>query len=298
MAFMDDYRPDRLVLGHNQFFGVNHLSSARGAATEQYFSRIDNVIEVIRHAYHAGVTGLMLSTHERARDIAEALRKDKELSEGLHLHILLPYMAKYVRMANENGPIAMLEQTLKQASWAERFSIGLKTGLGVVRKDLLSIIESLMRIELLPFKGLQVKSVFLHNALTDMIAALRAEEVVHCFMKNIEQDQKACPAFCTLSSGILMRYLAEIGVANPLIMAPFNPSGFQMNPSRQECEQVLADKPCRLIAMSVLAAGHVKPNAAIAYLNTLPRLSSVVFGASSKGHIDQMVAECRELVIR
>ncbi len=234
---------DKLILGHNQFFGVNHLSSARGAATEQYFSKTENVISLVRTAYRAGVTGLMLSTHERARAIAEALRNDRELSSNLHLHILLPYMAKYVRMANESGPITMLEETLKQATWGERITIGLKAGVGVVNKDLLGILGALIKTELLPFKGLNVQSVFLHNSLTDMLAALRATEVVRFFAKAIGEEYGACPAYCTLSAGLTMSYFRDIGLESPLIMAPFNPAGFQMNPSRERCEQLLRSTP-------------------------------------------------------
>jgi hypothetical protein len=279
---------DRLILGHNQFFGVNHLSSARGVATERYFSRTENVVSLVRAAYYAGVTGLMLSTHERAREIAEAIRNDSELASGLHLHILLPYMAKYVRMANERGPIAMLEETLRQATWSERLAIGLKAGMGLVRKDLFATLEALVKIELLPFKGLNVQSVFLHNSLTDMVAALRAKDVAQFFVRNIAEEHGACPAFCTLSAGVSMTYFRDIGLENPVIMAPFNPAGFQMNPSRERCEQLLREYPCHMVAMSTLAAGYVKPADAAAYLSSLTGIDSIIFGASSAGHIKEL----------
>jgi hypothetical protein len=279
---------DKLILGHNQFFGVNHLSSARGVATEQYFSSTENVISLVRTAYRAGVTGLMLSTHERARAIADAIRSDSELSSNLRLHILLPYMAKYVRMANERGAISMLEETLKQATWAERLAIGLKAGTGVITKDLPTILAALTTIELLPFKGLNVQSVFLHNSLTDMLAALRSAEVVKFFVKNIEEEHGACPAFCTLSAGLTMSYFRDIGLEAPVIMAPFNPAGFQMNPSRERCEQLLEEYPCQMVAMSVLAAGHVKPADAARYLSSLAGIDSIIFGASSPGHVTEL----------
>jgi len=279
---------DKLILGHNQFFGVNHLSSARGVATEQYFSSTENVISLVRTAYRAGVSGLMLSTHERARAIADAIRSDAELSSNLHLHILLPYMAKYVRMANERGAISMLEETLKQATWRERLAIGLKAGTGVITKDLPTILAALTTIELLPFKGLNVKSVFLHNSLTDMLSALRSTEVVKFFVKNIEEEHGVCPAFCTLSAGLTMSYFREIGLEAPVIMAPFNPAGFQMNPSRERCEQLLQEYPCHMVAMSVLAAGHVKPADAALYLSSLSGIDSIIFGASSPGHVTEL----------
>jgi hypothetical protein len=45
--------------------------------------------------------------------------------------------------------------------------------------------------------------------------------------------------------------------------------------------------------MQVLAAGALSPKEAMEYLGTLPNLESVLFGASSKGHIK----ETQELIL-
>jgi hypothetical protein len=70
-----------------------------------------------------------------------------------------------------------------------------------------------------------------------------------------------------------------------VIATAFNGVGFQMNPSREECERALADVnfPC-VIAMSVLAAGYLKPAEAIDYVLTLPNLKGVVVGVSKEHH--------------
>ena len=44
--------------------------------------------------------------------------------------------------------------------------------------------------------------------------------------------------------------------------------------------------------MQVLAAGALRPKEAIEYLGQFPRIESVLFGASSKGHIQ----ETKELI--
>jgi hypothetical protein len=57
-----------------------------------------------------------------------------------------------------------------------------------------------------------------------------------------------------------MKYLAT----------PFNKVGFLMNPSRTECEKASADlSEPTVIAMSILAAGYLKPKEAINYLQSL-----------------------------
>ena len=41
------------------------------------------------------------------------------------------------------------------------------------------------------------------------------------------------------------------------------------------------------MAMQCLAAGALKPEEAMDYVNRFPKIESVVFGASSKAHIQQ-----------
>ena len=72
-------------MGHNQFFGTDHMSSERGAKRASYFSNIKNVINVIKFAYESGARGLMLSTHENSKLIIEEICKDKELKKNLSL---------------------------------------------------------------------------------------------------------------------------------------------------------------------------------------------------------------------
>jgi len=57
-------------------------------------------------------------------------------------------------------------------------------------------------------------------------------------------------------------------------------------------EKYLNEKQFRPFAMQVLAAGALRPKEAIEYLGKFPRIESVLFGASSKEHIQ----ESKELI--
>ena len=284
---MDDFYLDKILLGHNQFFGTDHMSFERGAERASHFSKIENVIHIIRYAYKNGATGLMMSTHDNAKLIADELAKDDELKQNLHIYVLLPYMAKYVRMANERGMVNMVGEILSQANWKERIGIMSSGGMGVLQKDITGMLKALIDVELLPFKNLNMKAVFLHNALSDMVAGLGLEEIPHFFSGYISEKYQVAPAFCTLNSPILMNFLNDIKINNPVLMAPFNPMGFQMNPSKEEAENVLRKIPSRMIAMSTLAAGYVKPKEAYTYISSLPEIKSVIVGASSRNHINE-----------
>ena len=79
----------------------------------------------------------------------------------------------------------------------------------------------------------------------------------------------------------------EWGIEKPLIMASFNKAGFQMNPSREECERCLREHDVDVLAMSTLAAGYLKPKEAYEYLFSLPNIESVVVGVSTKEHAEE-----------
>jgi hypothetical protein len=77
----------------------------------------------------------------------------------------------------------------------------------------------------------------------------------------------------------------DIDFKNVVIATPFNAVGFQMNPSKEECEKALVDVGASsVIAMSILAAGYLKPSEAIDYIKNLPHLKGVVIGVSKENH--------------
>ena len=279
---------DKLILGHNQFFGISHLSSEKAIIRKQYFSEIENIINLIKYSLDKGIKGLMLSTHPRAADIAAAIKQDKSLSKNLNLYILLPYMAKYVKTANEIGMVRMMTDIFKKTSLSEKISLGLKAGKSVIKKEKLSQLEALIDIEMLPFKGLNIKAIFLHNALTDLIFSLKINKIINFFKGYVEAKYKTRAGFCTLSAGMVLKYFEINKSERPLIMAPFNSLGYQMNPSKKLSERLLTQVPCEMIAMSVLAAGQLKPDQVKNYLRQVPKIKSVVFGASTKQHIDEI----------
>ncbi|PCJ57065.1 MAG: hypothetical protein COA79_17190 [Planctomycetota bacterium] len=280
-----EFQLDKIIIGHNQFFGVDHMSSERGAKRAQYFSKIKNIIDLLHFAIDKGATGLMLSTHPRAKEIAKAILADPALKDNLNIYILLPYVAKYIRMANEKGMINMITDALKEATLKDKIGIALKGGVGFFKKDQISILKSLIDLEMVPFRGLKIKTVFLHNNLTDLNLGLGFTSVLHFFNEYIPQKFSCKGGFCTLNFDQLVKSLSNIDITHPVIMAPFNGAGYQMNPNPKVCEETMLAYPTHTIAMSILAAGLIKPAEAIGYLKKIPQIKSYVVGASSHDHI-------------
>jgi len=115
-------RLDRVILGHNQFFGVDHLSQDKGNEKYKKFGEIENVIGFLRQCDNLGIKNMMMSTHPNAGGIVREMSNDKSLSEW-KLYPLVPYINKYVRMANEKGMINMGMEILMKTSLSQKFRI-------------------------------------------------------------------------------------------------------------------------------------------------------------------------------
>ena len=91
---------------------------------------------------------------------------------------------------------------------------------------------------------------------------------------------------------VLLDVLNSLGIENPIICSSINKIGFRMSGGIELYEKYLQERQFRPIAMQVLAAGALRPKEAIEYLGKFPNIKSVLFGASSKGHIQ----ETKELI--
>ena len=85
--------------------------------------------------------------------------------------------------------------------------------------------------------------------------------------------------------------LEEWGLEDIVICSSINAAGFHMHPSKEEYEKVIAaNDPSKyqLMAMNVLASGSISVQESFDYINA-QNLQSVVFGASSRAHIQSTV---------
>lgn len=278
---------DPIILGHNQFIGVDHFSQDRARDRVQLFSDTEKILNVVRDFYDLGGTGMMLSTHPKTKAIMDAIGSDPVLSKNINMYPLIPYAQGYVRKANEMGMIGMLKDVLEPASTSAKFKILLKGGMNVLNQDFFNTISTFIDVEMLPFTGFNVKAIFLHNVLTDLALSMNSQKVFEFFVDYIKDNYNAVPAFGTMNFARLVESFDEWGIEKPLVMSSFNKAGFQMNPSREECERCLSEYDVDLLAMSTLASGYLKPKEAYEYLFSLPNIKSVVVGVSSKEHAQE-----------
>jgi len=280
---------DKILLGHNPLFGVDHLSQERGNAKEQKFGSINALTDILRYAHSKGVKAMMMSTHPRAQLVLDILENDPVLKDDFTVYPLLPYVVKYVRQSNEKGMFNVLKDLLYRAGTGNSLSM-MMTGLSsLVGGNLYKTIKILIDIEMLPFKNHKLGAIFMHDILVDLALGLGCDEAFDVFREHIEKKYKVPAGLITKNVPMLVDSLEDRGWDDYLVMAAFNKTGFYCNPSLEATERKIKNPGMNFIPMSTLAAGAIPPEDAYEYIGKFPEIKSVVVGMSKKNHIDQTV---------
>ena len=283
---------DKVILGDNQFFGINHRSQEKAEEMLKRFGNIDNIFEMYDNAFDCGVKAVMLNSNDKAVAICDRFRAQKSKYGDVAWYPSIPYAYKYANMVNELGIFPALNEVLLKGNSAGGFlgMIG-KGAMAVLTKDGMRMMEMLIDVEYKMFRDLNVKVFFLQNIITDLMLGYGVKEVFEHFAEYIRKKYKVTPGFVTLNLPYLKNKLEEWGIDDVVICSSINAAGFNMHPSKEEYERVIAtNDPSKyqLMAMNVLASGSITVQQSFDYINSL-NIQSVVFGASSKGHIKSTV---------
>ena len=279
---------EKVLFGDNQFFAVSHLSDEKSRAQAIQFKEDSAILRVLDSARELGINTFMCTTHDRIASICEYMRKHPNVWSAFNIYPCMPYAHKYANAVTELGILG----TVKQYVPGNIFTTFAQGGLALVSNDFEKLIKLLIDAEMKMFNGIKTPVIFIQNVLVDMILGLKMFDVFVVFDEYIREKYHAVPGYITMNMPALYDALESIGIKNPVICSSINKIGFRMSGGKERYEQYLREKEFRPIAMQVLAAGALKPQEAIEYLGGFPRIESVLFGASSKGHI----AETKRLI--
>ena len=283
---------DKIVFGDNQFFGINHSSQDKAEEMAKRFSDINNILAVYDNAFECGVKAVMLNSNQRAVEITQYFRDNKSKYGDLAWYPSIPYPHKYADMVNELGIVPAINEMLFKNNTAGGMLSMITKGMTVaMTKDAMKILEMLIDVEYKMFKGLDCRVLFLQNVITDLLLGYGVKDVFQHYCEYIRKKHRILPGFITLNMPYLKNKLQEWGIEEVVICSTVNAAGFNMYPSKEEYERVIAENDpskYQLMAMNVLASGSISPKQSFDYINGL-KLQSVVFGASSKNHIKDTV---------
>jgi len=281
---------DKVLLGDNQFFAVNHLSDEKSREQAIRFKDDSAIIRVLDQARETGINTFMCTTHDRIASICDHMRSNPQMYRDFNVFPCMPYAHKYANAVTELGIIG----TIKQYVPGNIFGTFAKGGLAYMNKDFIKLMEIFIDAELKMFKGINTPVIFIQNVLVDMILGLKMYDVFKEYDQYIRKKYNAEPGYITMNLPALLDSLNSVGIENPIICSSINKIGFRMSGGKEIYEKYLTEKTFRPIAMQVLAAGALRPKEAIEYLGRFPKIESVLFGASSKTHIQ----ETKELIER
>ncbi|HRY38021.1 MAG TPA: hypothetical protein P5347_04805 [Smithellaceae bacterium] len=281
---------DRIIFGDNQFFGINHMSEDKAQALAEKFKDLKAITDVIETAYDCGIRGFMFNTHERTGEICDYLRSNVARFPDIALYPSMPYAHKYANAVAEKGIFGALKEFIfADSSAREIFGILAKGGMTIFERDMIKVMQILVDMEMKAFRGLNVKVVFLQNIVTDLLLGFKAKEAFTGFVSYLNSKYSVEAGFNSMNMPMLVDFLLECGIENPIVCSSINKAGYFMNPDMASYEKTIKEKPFRPLAMSVLASGAIKPNEAIEYICQQPPIQSIVFGASSRQHIMETV---------
>ncbi|MEM3765623.1 MAG: hypothetical protein QXU46_01190 [Candidatus Bathyarchaeia archaeon] len=280
-----------LLVGDNPFHGISHLSQERSRLRGDTPTNPEYAAKLIGLSFENGADGFMFSVSKKTLTILDVLRTNGE-NNGLRLYAIVPYAYEYVRLACAAGGVPGLAKKLVKEIVFSRNLRAAASGLnGVLRSDLASLVKTYLLYEISRIKRsaggkAKLESVLLHQLITDLCLSLGLDWVFRFYTEFLVKAG-IIPGFNTGNFAFLVEKFREwnINLSDVVIAAPFNKVGFQMVPSREECERALESllKP-NVLAISILAAGYLKPEEAVDYIAGLPNIKGVAVGVSKEKH--------------
>jgi hypothetical protein len=278
-----------LLVGDNPFHGISHLSQQNVKNRGTEITQAKHASDIVKTSIENGANGFMFSVSDTTLSILKML-PEKNPKERLDLYALVPYAYEYVRLATHEGGLPGLakrfaKEVLRSGS-LKTVGVGLK---GVLTSDPIDLMKAYLSYEIIRIKAAAMnrgvlRSVLLHEVITDMAIALNLESLIKSYIKFMN-DHGIEPGFETRNFSCLVKKFEEwdISFEGLVLAAPFNKVGFYMNPDKHECEKALLDvSGSTVIVMSILAAGYLKPMEAINYIRGLPTVNAIVVGISTE----------------
>jgi len=245
----------KIILGDNQFFGINHFDLEKGASIKKKFDSIEKISRFIQDALDVGMDGFMINSN----DEGYKLISNEKFPNSKEIHYSIPYAHKYANLVNEEGMMSLLSHVMKNTSMISNLKSGARLVTSRNLKNLVPLAVDLEVPKQLP-KG---SYVYLQNIITDLVLGLGRYDLLKEFIVSVRKNGYQ-PGIVTLNPIKLHKAL----------------EGFNVFPNKEEIEKFAkAQHSFKKMGMSVFASGAGNIPASIKYIKEL-NLDYVVFGTS------------------
>ncbi len=189
------------------------------------------------------------------------------LDSEVRLHkgqaLVVPHIAAFIRDVTEYGNIGAIKMRMLQLSplkliklaWWNKFNI-----LKLLKKDFASGILLLIQIETLQSSSVNPSMYILSDQVTDLAVAVGNNRILSMFHHFIASNIKRDDAFITNNFSSFLTTLAPFKIVPAAIFTTFSTTGYEMNPSRVNCEAWLENIPIDRVVAIVTSTNHKEYN--------------------------------------
>ncbi|HEV2139022.1 MAG TPA: hypothetical protein VGR53_09270 [Nitrososphaerales archaeon] len=221
--------------------------------------------------------------------------KTQKYSRAFGVYLIVPDVQSYVRIASEKGMPGLIGDMMGRLGVAGKAKALLGGSLSALNRNPVSAMRTYLDAETSGFIGAmpkrcELRSLIMHELFTELVVSFKLQDLALAYVEHVKDSMNVLPGFATRNFARFVDFASEAGLPMKelVILAPFNKVGFQMNPSREECEAKLAQiGETNVIAMSILASGFLGLQESVDYIRKLPKPVSCVVGVSSEVHAQE-----------
>jgi len=264
----------KIILGDNQFFGVNHFDLNKGEETKNKFDSLKKINEFIKNSLNIGLDGFMINSNSKGYELISKNDFDKEKE----IHYSIPYPHKYANIINESGMLSLMFYVMKNTSFLKNVFVGFKF---LLTRNIKHFIPLSLDIEV-PSNLKKGNYIYMQNVITDLLLGLNRGDLIIKFINTvIKMGYK--PGIITLNPiklDELINNNKTLESSDLIVCFNINKQGFNVFPSLNAVERYIKSKPnYKLMGMSIFASGAAKIPDSIEFIKKL-NLDYVVFGTS------------------
>ena len=277
----------KLILGDNQFFGINHHDLNKGNQTKLKFSSEEKISDFISETINLGLDGFMINSNNMGYNIV----KDFKVKDIEEIHFSIPYPHKYATMVNEAGMLSLLKYFISKTSIMLLTRTFPKF---ILTRNVKYLLPLVINLEI-P-KGLQKGStIYMQNIVTDLILGLNRFDLLEAFSREV-RIKGYKPGIITLNPVLLDSYIKNSTIVNRgdvTICFNINEAGFNVFPSKETVVNfVKQSHNYKLMGMSVFSSGGGDIKKSIKFIKNL-KLDYIVFGSSKIENIKKNIQSFR-----
>ena len=265
----------KIILGDNQFFGVNHFDLEKGEKTKLKFDTTKKIELFIKNSLSKGMDGFMINSN----DIGYELISNSHFESINEIHYSIPYPHKYANMVNETGMLSLLKYCFKESSFSKNIIGGFKL---LSTRNLIHIIPLALNLEV-PKNLKKGSYVYMQNIITDLLLGMGRGDILIEYIKTVVKMGYK-PGITTLNpimfDHLLKKEINSKWLKDLIVCFNINKEGFNVFPSLQKAEELVRSRPkYKLMGMSIFASGAGNIPSSIDYIKQL-NLDYVIFGSS------------------